>query len=95
MKGGFDMPYNNRYPTREQVQAIQAQYPVGTRIRLYSMNDPQAVPSGTLGTVVYVDDMGQLVMKWDNGRSLSLIPGVDNFDIVQRPAPTRNKGEAR
>ena len=44
------------------------------------MNDPFApVPSGTRGTVDYVDDMGQIHMRWDNGRTLALVPGEDSF----------------
>lgn len=55
-------------------------YPKGTRIELNHMEDPWApVPVGTRGTVVAVDDIGQLHMKWDNGRSLAVVPGVDSF----------------
>ena len=55
-------------------------YSPGSRILLYQMTDPYApVPSGTRGTVRYVDDAGQIGVAWDNGRSLSLIPGVDSF----------------
>ena len=44
-------------------------YPVGTRIRLLAMpDDPNPIPAGTCGTVVAVDDAGQLLMQWDNGR---------------------------
>ena len=65
------------------VQSIKKRYPVGTRIKLDFMNDSQAVPSGTLGTVAYVDDMGKLHMKWDNGRSLGLVVGEDSFEVVK------------
>ncbi len=69
----------NQFPSEAQVARIRQNYPIGTRILLNHMDDKWAVPSGTRGTVVYVDDAGQLGMKWDNGRSLALIPGVDNF----------------
>lgn len=65
---------------RNFVQRMKNNYPVGTRIELISMDDPYApVEPGTRGTVAYVDDIGQLGMKWDNGRSLSLVPGEDSF----------------
>ena len=71
---------NMPFPSREQVESIRKNYPSGTRIILNSMNDPYTpVESGTRGTVRYVDDAGQIGVAWDNGRSLSLIPGVDSF----------------
>ena len=72
----------NGWKTHEQVQRIKEQYPPGTRVRLNHMNDPQAVPDGTEGTVQMVDDQGQLLMAWDNGRALSLIPGEDSFSVI-------------
>lgn len=73
------------FPSREQVERIKTRYPAGTRIRLHSMDDPYApIPPGTEGVVRAVDDAGQLIMKWDNGRSLSLIPGEDSFSVIQQ-----------
>lgn len=46
------------------------------------MDDPYAVPSGTLGTIDYIDDEGQIGVSWDNGSSLSLLYGVDKFEVV-------------
>jgi len=65
---------------RRFAERMKNNYPVGTRIELINMNDPYSpVEPGTRGTVAYVDDNGQIGMKWDNGRSLSLIPGEDSF----------------
>ena len=84
------------------MELIRRQYPVGTRIILNRMDDSQAPPPGTKGTVAYVDDIGQIGVKWDTGSSLSLIPGVDSFEVLERPkhrdAPehhNHSKGEAR
>ena len=51
------------------MELIRQQYPVGTRIILHHMDDSQALPPGTKGTVAYVDDMGQIGVKWDTGSS--------------------------
>lgn len=63
-----------------EAKRIKEQYPPGTRIELISMEDPFApVPPRTRGTVKIVDDIGQLHMSWDNGRSLAVVPGEDSF----------------
>ena len=68
---------------RKMVKFIKEQYPPGTRIRLNSMNDPYSpVPAGTEGIVDLVDDAGQIHMKWNNGRTLPLIPGEDSFTVL-------------
>lgn len=65
---------------RRMAQSTKAAYPVGTRLELISMDDPYApVPPGTRGMVQYVDDIGQIGMKWDNGRTLPLNSDEDSF----------------
>lgn len=67
----------------EQINRLRAQYPEGTRIQVDSMeNDPRAIPSGTKGTVLYVDDIGTIHCKFDNGRGLGLIPDEDKFHVI-------------
>ena len=73
-----------RFPSREQIAALRQRYPRGTRVELLGMDDPQAPPMGTRGKVLGVDDAGQLLVRWETGSSLSLIPGVDSFRIVQK-----------
>lgn len=73
-----------RWPTEKEIQCTKTQYPAGTRIVLISMDDPYTnLRNGDLGTVDGVDDAGQIMMKWDNGSGLSLIPGVDSFRKVE------------
>ena len=73
-----------RFPSKEQIAALQRQYPRGTRVELLGMDDPQAPPMRTMGVVMGVDDAGQLLVRWATGSSLSLIPGIDSFRIVQK-----------
>lgn len=64
---------------RKKVKQLKEEYPIGTRVKLIYMEDEQAPPNGTLGTVVGVDDMGTILVNWDNGSTLSLVPDVDIF----------------
>lgn len=66
-----------RFPSKEQVELLRQQYPNGTRVELLQMDDQQAPPFGTLGTVYGVDDTGSLLVNWDNGSGLNVIFGVD------------------
>lgn len=68
-------------------------YPVGTRIELAYMDDPQAVPTGTRGTVDHIDDAGHIHMNWDNGRSLAVILGVDDFRLLTKEEIIEEKVE--
>lgn len=52
------------------------------RICLIHMEDVDPIPPGTKGTVIGVNPVG-LDMKWDNGRSLALIPEEDKFTILE------------
>ncbi len=67
---------------REEVKAIREKYPEGTKVRLIRMDDVQAPPEGTIGTVTYVDDAGTIHMKWENGSSLGLIEEEDRFEKI-------------
>ncbi len=59
------------------VEEIRKEYPKGTRVELVSMDDRQAPPLGTHGTVLGVDDIGSLLMRWDNGSGLNVVYGED------------------
>ena len=54
--------------SRKKVARLREQYPAGTRICLNSMDGEAGMPQGLEGTVQYVDDAGQLGVKWDNGK---------------------------
>ncbi len=76
----------NKFLTQEQVSKIKKQYPIGTKIKLLSMDDPYApIESGTIGEIVAIDDIGTFTMKWSNGRSLGLVPFEDKFEVISKP----------
>ena len=66
-----------KFPNRETVRRVREQYPAGTRVELVRMDDVQAPPAGTRGTVLGVDDTGSLLMRWDNGSGLNVVYGED------------------
>ena len=72
------------FPSKEQIAALRRQYPCGTKVELLGMDDPQAPPMRTMGEVMGIDDAGQILVRWATGSSLSLIPGVDSFRIMQK-----------
>lgn len=68
--------------SKREIQEIKKQYCIGTRIKLIKMDDMQAPPTGTIGTVVGVDDQGALLVDWDTGSGLSIIVNEDEFEIL-------------
>ena len=62
----------------------------GDRIRLIAMpDDPHPIPPGTTGTVEKVQELHfgrgletQVHVKWDNGRTLSLIMPPDRVEKI-------------
>ena len=71
-----------RFPHRETVERLRQEYPVGCRVELLRMDDPQAPPIGTKGTVRGVDDSGSIMVAWDGGGSLHVLYGVDECKKV-------------
>lgn len=67
------------FPSKDLVEQLRKRYPAGTRVRLISMDDIQAPPVGTLGTVRGVDDAGDIMVSWDNGSELNVVYGVDEI----------------
>jgi len=66
-----------RFPSKEIVERIRRQFPVGCRVELLRMDDMQAPPVGTKGTVTGVDDTGSVMVNWDNGSRLNVVYGED------------------
>ena len=78
---------------RDYVAHMREKYPPGTRVEVVSLcNEEEHLKPGTKGTVVGVDDQPALLVNWDNGGSLSLLIGQDQFRVVseqeQSPAMT-------
>jgi len=64
------------------LEKLRKTYRKGMRVQLERMDDVQAPPKGTRGTVVGVDDMGSVMVHWDNGSSLNLVYGEDSAWIL-------------
>ena len=77
-EGGGDM----RIIRQDKLERLRRDYPNGTCVELLQMDDPQAPPVGTRGTVYGVDDTGSLLVRWDNGSGLNVV--FDGGDQVRK-----------
>ena len=57
----------------------------GARIKIIKMEDIQAPPSGTMGTIKGIDGIGQIHVQWDNGSTLAVQPQGDIYQIFEEP----------
>ena len=62
----------------ETLNLLRERFPRGSRVELERMDDPQAPPIGTLGTVIGVDDVGTIHVNWDSGSRLGVAFGEDD-----------------
>ena len=71
------------FPNEHEIATLRQKYPHGTMLRLIRMvDDPNPIKPGTVGEVDYIDDAGNIHMIWRNGRTLSLIDEVDEFEVL-------------
>ena len=66
-----------RTPRPEIIERLREGFPAGCRVELLRMDDVQAPPIGTLGTVVGVDSVGTIHVNWDSGCGLGCAYGED------------------
>lgn len=69
--------------SKEIRDLLKQHYPKGARVELVRMDDPQAPPIGTRGTVIGVDAIGSIMVRWDNGSGLNVVYGQDACKIVK------------
>lgn len=61
------------------LKRLRDEYSQGIRVELVQMDDPQAPPAGTMGTVTGVDDTGSILVNWGTGSSLNVLYGIDEI----------------
>ena len=71
------------FPNKEIIERLRRTYPAGTTVELVRMNDDHAPPAGTCGTVIFVDDIGTIHVRWNTGSSLGIAYGEDVCRIVK------------
>ena len=67
---------------RIKINKTKMDYPKGTKVVLINMEDKYAPPVGTKGEVMFVDDIGTIHTRWENGSSLGVVLGIDTVEKI-------------
>ena len=62
----------------KELKLLRETYKEGDKVELVHMDDMQAPPPGTKGTVRCVDDTGTIHVNWETGSSLGVLYGADS-----------------
>lgn len=79
----LDKQISKRRLTAEEIKEIENKYKPGYKVKLIKMYDLYAPPVGTIGIIKDVDSVGNILVNWGNNSSLSLIIGIDEFEIIE------------
>lgn len=71
-----------RQMTDSLLKLIKEKYITNMRVELVRMEDIQAPPIGTKGTVIAVDSLGTIHVKWDNDSTLGVVYGEDLCKLI-------------
>lgn len=69
-----------KLPTESEIDEVKQNYSLGMKLRVLKMADDYGLSEGTIVTVDFVDDIGQIHVK-ESG--LALIQGLDKFEVVE------------
>lgn len=70
--------------SKEIVERLRKEYPVGAKVELIHMNDPYRVmPVGIKGEVTGVDDIGTIHVSWESGCHLGVAYGEDSCKRIE------------
>ena len=72
----------------EVIESLENAFPRGSRVELLRMDDPEAPPIGTSGTVIGVDDYGTIHVNWDDGSRLGVAYGEDTCRRIDARSPS-------
>jgi len=79
------MTEKGRKLDKEAILKLKKEYPVGTIVRAIDINDPYvSLPVGIKGKVLFVDNSGTICVKWNNGRIVGIIHGVDQIEKINK-----------
>ena len=74
---------NSCVPCKNELKMLRQLFAIGARVRLIKMHDSySSLPSGEEGTVIAVDDIGSVHVRWDCGFCLAAVWQVDAIELI-------------